>query len=74
MQNIFLNIQSFLKTQQSQRYTHVPTWQGALVVVAVVGIPLCLSMGVFAVRSQALAAAKVESKNLGHEEELNENT
>jgi len=74
MQNIFLNIQSFLKTQQSQRYTHVPTWQGALVVVAVVGIPLCLSMGVFAARSQALAAAKVESKNLGHEEELNENT
>ena len=74
MQNLFSNIQSFLKTQQSQRYTHVPTWQGALVLVAVVGIPWCLCMGVFAARSQALAAARVEAKNLGQEEELNENT
>jgi len=64
IQNIFSNIQSALVKNQQQRNVST-TWQGALVVVAVVGIPWCLCMGVLAVRAQALAAGRVEAKNLG---------
>jgi len=65
IQNIFSNIQSMLvKNRYTSTNNNVPTptWQGALVAVAVVGIPWLL-----AVRAQSTAAGRVEAKNLDRE-------